>query len=275
MNFRFLISALSIFCATLSTTASQAVDPSLDPDVAPHVQRGYFELPEGSSLPQSEITLEQMNQLKEDFLSFAAEKIKGETRPLIIDVKWDIPYYTAHAKYTPEGLYIGLWGGFLRAPGISPSVLVFTLCHELGHLVGGEPKQTNELGENVTIEGASDFYSALRCTDQFLAQHPQYKPEISATVHQICEGHAGCSDSLESSFRTFRFLQKWGFASYTPVQLAFIEPPAKKLILNTYPNYQCRIETSLQAALCLRDGQRQSCQPPPCWWPQDQKFSSY
>lgn len=253
--------------------AVSLVDPKNDPDVQPHIQRGYFELKEGDGQPSSNTTQADVLQMRDDFLVYAEPRLAGQTRRLMVSVDWDNPYYTAHARYNDKELYIGLWGGFLRAPGMNTSILAFTLCHELGHLVGGEPRQTNEKGENVTAEGPSDFFAAFQCAADFLGRYPQYQPVVSDQVRELCQNSPACELSLESGFQTFQFLQKWGFAPYEPASLTKKAPPVDVFVPNTYPSYQCRVDTVVAGALCLRD-QRANCEPPPCWWPQGQPYPS-
>ncbi|WP_413291210.1 hypothetical protein [Bdellovibrio sp. HCB337] len=263
---------LFIFWIALSAMAATLVNPQNDPDVAPHIKRGFFELPAGSQLPMSGMTLEFAQEIRNDFLTFAKKSFPKNDRELLIDLQWDNPFYSANARYKPEGLVIAVWGGFLRAPGLTPAILAYTFCHELGHLVGGEPKQTNERGENVSTEGVSDLFAALRCTDRFLQEYPAYQPSTSKDVAQACEGHKSCELSLQAGFESFRFLQKWGYESYEPVVLNFVSPEATEFIPNTYPSNQCRMETVLQGAVCLKNGKISDCTPPPCWWPRGLKY---
>lgn len=269
---KYLLSNLILWTSLSAAAMLTLVDPQNDPDVLPHVQRGYFELPENSPLPKSSMTLEQSQKLKEDFLTFANQHFPTSERKLLIDIQWNNPYYSANARYQADGLVIAVWGGFLRAPGLTPAILVYTFCHELGHLVGGEPKQTNERNENVTVEGASDFFAARRCTDLFLKEFPSYQPTIFPEVKKVCQEQKNCELSLQAGLETFRYLQKWGFTPYEPVTLSVRSPEAKEFIPNTYPTNQCRMETVLQAALCLKNSQREDCEPPPCWWPRGLKF---
>lgn len=258
-----------LFLTSIAQASQQAMselaDPRQDPDVMPHVLRGYFELQEGQG-PASNMTEQLSEKVREDFLIFAQSMLGSEKRNLLVNLEWKNPYYTANARYSEKSLVINIWGGFLRAPGMNPSVMAMALCHELGHLIGGEPKQTNETGENVTVEGQSDFFAAKNCLVDFYKQYPQYIPQISFEVKNFCKQSSDCEQSLESGLQTFLFLQKWSFAPYQPVSISKTAPEAFEFIPNTYPSYQCRLDTFRSAAICLRDKYK-TCRPPPCWWP--------
>lgn len=267
---RILPFLMSLFFSCV-VVAVDLMDPKNDPDVQTHIKRGYFELKDGDGQPASQITEDVVLRMRDDFLAYAEPRLSGQTRDLTVSVSWDNPYYTAHARYTDKELYIGLWGGFLRAPGMNTSILSFTMCHELGHLIGGEPRQTNDSGENITAEGPSDFFAAFKCVADFLERHPQYRPQISLQVRQLCQQSKACELSLEAGLQTFQFLQKWGFAPYEPVSLTKKAPSVEEFAPNAYPSYQCRVDTVVAGAICLRD-QRNTCSPPPCWWPQGRPY---
>lgn len=255
---------LSLF-TTLALAGGDLLDPKNDPEVQAHMGKGYLEIPVEAQ-PQSGMAHDQALELREDFLAYAAPLLTRETRQLSVEIDWENPFFTAHARYRGNTNYIGLWGGYLRAPGLNPAILAVTLCHELGHLIGGQPKQTNE-EENLSTEGQSDFFAGLNCTADFLRAYPRHAPKISEEVRNFCEGHHDCELSLESGLQTYRFLQKWGFAPYSPVSIQKRAAEANEFIPNTYPVYQCRLDSFTTAATCLKNGTRETCLPPPCWWP--------
>lgn len=257
---------LASVITSIALASTSLIDPKNDPDLQPHLARGYYELKENDH-PRSDITLRDAEEIRTDFLNYAKPLLKDNTRKLDIQISWDLPYYTAHARYTETSLFIGMWGGFLRAPGMNKSIIATTLCHELGHLVGGTPKQTNDEGENISTEGQSDFYAALKCTANFLRSYPQHAPKISEEVRNFCEGNKDCENSLESGLQTFAFLQKWGFTAYEPVSIHKQAPETDTFVPNTYPVYQCRLDSFTRAATCMKENRAETCTPPPCWWP--------
>lgn len=269
-----LILRFFVFIYFLTATAFAAneslplIDPQQDPDVIPHLERGYYELKDQS--PRiSELTKDQSKKIVADFLKFSAVFLKKENRELQINLDWENPYYAASAQLLKNKIQITLWGGYLRAPGNNKSILALTLCHELGHLVGGYPKQTVDVEENASAEAVSDFFAAKDCLDLFYQSHPEYAPaEVPSDVQSFCQGDKACELTVESGRQTFLYLQKWSYVPYTPVQIFAPTETVTEFSPNTYPSFQCRLETVKVGARCAAQENRSSCQPPPCWWPE-------
>jgi hypothetical protein len=235
------------------------INPQTDPDVVEHTSKGYFELPVGATSRVSSLTEERVLQISENFLQYFEERVASRGKELVVRVEWENPYFTAHAAHEGGKAVVALWGGFLRAPGMSEEIVVTALCHELGHLIGGEPYS----GEFST-EGQSDFF-ASGCAAEFFAAYPEYSRSVSFDILKYCDGHLACARALEGGMQTVRFMEKWGYQSYIPALLVTPAPPAEKFEANTYPSLQCRLDTFAAGARCLVPGS--SCLRPSCWWP--------
>lgn len=261
------ISVLSGVLFLAVTAVAALVYPENDPDVAPHLERKYFELKEND--PRRSLVTEQMAQeIINDFFSFF--ELQKHPGTLQIEMDWSNPYLSAHAQMRGLTSVVSVWGGFLRAPGMSPMILAATLCHELGHVVGGAPYQTIK-GAEFSTEGQSDFYSGLYCLPRFAKAFPRYFSRANGGVQKICKDQEDCTAVLSAGLATVQFMQKWSFQAYEPVRLEETAPEIQKYSPNFYPSFQCRLDIFRQAATCLRD-QIQTCPPPPCWWPSDRSY---
>lgn len=245
------------------------IDPKQDPDVQPHVVRGYFQLSEGSK-PSSSITEQQTQKIAQDFLKQFSPLLQARGQTFAVNVDWKNDWFSAHARFEKNSSSAVLWGGFLRAPGMTDIIIATTLCHELGHLVAGPPLQTITAEDNFSTEGQSDFYAG-QCLAEFAQKHPEYFDRISFEVRSFCGDSNDCAVALEGGLQTVRFMQKWGFELYTPVSIYEHSAPAKKFIANTYPDNQCRLDSFIRRAQCLKDG-TSTCTPPSCWWPMVMRY---
>lgn len=252
---------------TLALAASSPlVNPNADPDVQPHLQRGYFMMDQHTK-PASNITLEISQKISQEFLKQFESRLHAKGLQFEVKVDWDINWLAAHAHFDKKSSAVVLWGGYLRAPGMNEIIIATTLCHELGHLIAGPPLQTITVENNVSTEGQSDFYAGS-CVAEFAKKHPKYFKEISFEVRNYCENDFNCSVALEGGLQTVRFLQKWGFEAYEPVELFKQAAATKTFVRNRYPENQCRLDSYKARALCLKNSTK-NCAPPPCWWPQD------
>lgn len=231
------------------------------------VRKDYFYLPPGSA-NVSALTESDYTTVVSKFLMRYFNKVYTATgKPLVIPFEWNSPYFAAFAESKEGYMKISLWGGVARAPGASKSVLAAILCHELGHILGGEPRQTIPGAEWSSIEGQSDFYAAAVCLPDFLRAHPEFAPVVSPEAEQVCQRNKDCGVVLQTGLDTVRFLQAYSYREFTPVSIFHSEKPAEKLILNTYPSDQCRMDTFIEGARCQLGV---TCRAPRCWLPSDQ-----
>ena len=234
---------------------------------ADEARKDYFYLPPGSA-NVSALTESDYTAVISKFLMRYFNKVYTTTgKPLVIPFEWNSPFFAAFAESKEGYMKISLWGGMARAPGASKSVLAAVLCHELGHILGGEPRQTIPGSEWGSIEGQSDFYAAAVCLPDFFRAHPELAPVVSSEVEQVCKGNKDCGVVLQTGLETVRFLQAYSYREYTPVSIFSTEKPIDKLILNTYPSDQCRLDSFIQGARCQLGG---ACRAPNCWLPDNQ-----
>lgn len=259
--FSFLLSGTLLLAVP---AFSALVYPENDPDLTMHIQRKYFEL-KTDDQPRSEMTEQRALELINDFFTFFGSE-KGAAN-LRIELDWKNPYLSAHAQMKDNSSVVTVWGGFLRAPGMTPTILATTLCHELGHVIGGAPYQTIQ-GAEFSTEGQSDFFAGLYCLPRFARAFPKYFLNSTPAVQEACQGNRSCEVTLDSGLATVQFMQKWSFAPYEPVSLKAAAPEVQDYRPNHYPSFQCRLDIFSRAAVCLKD-QVEKCPPPSCWWPQD------
>lgn len=261
--------AMKVTLALAIAAPGNVVDPKQDPDVQPHIARGYFQQTE-TTKPSSSITKERTQKIAQDFLEQFSPLLHEKGLNFAVIVDWENSWFSAHARFEQKTSSAVLWGGFLRAPGMTEAIIATTLCHELGHLVAGPPLQTISETDNFSTEGQSDFYAG-QCLVEFSRKHPEYFRQISFEVRSFCGNSNECAVALEGGLQTVRFMQKWGFEVYKPVSLTERSAPAKKFIANTYPDNQCRLDSFIQRAQCLKNGTSE-CLPPPCWWPMVMRY---
>ncbi len=226
---------------------------------------GYFYLPVGST-QVSTLTHQDYAELIAKFSSYSFIKVYQKTgMALVIPQEWESPYFAAFAQKKEHFMQISLWGGMVRAPGVTKGALAAILCHELGHILGGEPRQTIPGSDWASIEGQSDFYSASECLPRFLKENPGIVTAVDPQVEKLCKGNVDCARTLQAGVDMIHLLQMYSYREYTPVNILNPEKAASELIRNAYPSDQCRMDSYVQGALCQLG---ESCRAPVCWLPE-------
>ncbi|WP_374075528.1 hypothetical protein [Bdellovibrio bacteriovorus] len=225
----------------------------------------YFYLPVGS-VNVSSLTMIDYASVIGKFITQNYTRVLQQTGlPLTIPFEWESPYFAAFAKKNSDSMQISIWGGMARAPGATPGALAAVLCHELGHILGGEPLQTIPGADWASAEGQSDFFAASQCLPDLLKKYPDLITNIDPQVEKLCGENRDCARTMQAGLEMMRLLQKYSYRDYVPVSLEVSEKPAADLIRNSYPSDQCRMDTYVQGALCQLGG---SCRAPVCWFPE-------
>lgn len=247
---------------SVSLVPSTLGSPRVSSQAAPLSE--YFYLPPGAS-PRSSVTEADYQEVIRKFTQQNFLKVYQQTgRPLVVPFEWDSPFFGAYAQDKEIYLQISLWGGMARAPGSSKATLAAILCHELGHFLGGEPRQTMEGSTWSSTEGQSDFYAASVCLPELLRAHPEWVPTISSDVLKVCGPQLSCQRVLQAGLETVQLFQRYSYRENIAVSLQTSENFTSELIRNTYPSDQCRLDTYVAGALCQLGG---ACRAPRCWLP--------
>ena len=186
--------------------------------------------------------------------------------------EWDKNHLAAGSNIYEQEASIMLWGGFVRAPGSSFSLIALTLCHEVGHFLGGSPRQhfNNDPEEHwSSAEGQSDWFAAKECLPLIYTQFKNEIGDVNSpnTVCHQTQSPSQCHwiSSAGQEFTDFSFYYFGGNSvKKATIGQSATERPEKTLI-NTYPSDQCRLDTYKAGALCSA-GLDKYCQRPRCWF---------
>lgn len=225
---------------------------------------GFFYLPPGSH-DVSEISEKEYREIMSSFQNqWQAEVLEKTGKPLLVKPEWENPYFAAYAVDRTQYWEIALWGGMARAREATSLHLKTILCHELGHIIGGEPRQTLSGAEWSSTEGQSDFFAAKECLSKVLSAQDVEGVDLSS-AQAICDGHVQCLMVVAAGWKAVLFFQRFQYLEIPSVDLFKPEGAVSVFKPNTYPSYQCRLDTYIQGARCLKDVT--FCSPPICWMP--------
>jgi hypothetical protein len=144
----------------------------------------------------------------------------------------------------------------------NPDVLSVILCHEVGHFLGGAPKQlrgNSGLRSWSSAEGEADYFAGAKCVSHVLGEPPGGDPRSRA--------HAA------SLAATLLYSDVTGFTK--PSLDSHDGSVAPETILNGYPAIQCRLDTIVDGLACPipdteplddEDPSISACGRPACWF---------
>ena len=252
---------LCLHLLAMTSQASHVVEETARSD--------YFFLPAGS-VNVSSITERDYLEMIWDFQAQFQTAVYSKTRKAVIfSNDWQSPYFGASALRHDAYFQVSLLAGTVRVPEFNKAMMAAVLCHELGHILGGEPLQTVPLSEWASTEGQSDFYAARDCLPKFFQRHPEMMnlSAVDSKIKKRCKGNESCERTAQVGWELINVFQKYSFKTFKPVSLIEHEKPTLELIRNSYPSDQCRVDTYLQGALCQLG---RSCDAPACWAPPKQ-----
>lgn len=180
---------------------------------------------------------ERFDQVLDHFLEVFSPVVAEHGGSFHIARDWSDGAVNMWAERLGKEFWLEVPGGMARYHLITEEAFILSLCHELGHLLGGPPDN-----RGISFEGQSDYYASQTCMSQFLKNFPAQKPLSSdAEVFQVCQSDLLC----------FRILQ--GAKSLTSLYAELERCPAPQLFtpssqvvsktLTKHPPAQCRLDT--------------------------------
>ena len=154
----------------------------------------------------------------------------------------------------PRSWNLTAYGGMARYPGMTAEAFALAACHELGHLIGGYPRDYD-----ATSEGGSDYFAALKCMRRVLSGDRPMSGEVDPVVRQACAGvyPAGadrniCEISSMAGMTLAVFVQETSDFPQPRPSFSTPDPSITSQPYRTPPTAQCRLDIIFQAALCAK-----------------------
>lgn len=173
-------------------------------------------------------------------------------RTLVIEGLWERD--GSAVIFDGQGVFlVRIAGGMARLPVMTQDALALAVCHEVGHLMGGAPRQRYPLTSWVAAEGQADYFATLKCARRVFTDPRSSAFTRITTVDPVVR--RACPDALcERSAMAGASLVQVLVALKAGATPRFETPDtsAVALTLDSYPSLQCRLDTFFQGALCAR-----------------------
>lgn len=200
-------------------------------DQCPTDRNDYFCLPSDRIL-NSEMDRTSFYLIPAQIIGLYHKELQKMGSPVVLDAKWESPYFGAGVSYYQNQFKLMILGGTARIEGMTKDAYAAVVCHELGHILGGSPRQTIPGAEWSSSEGQSDYFAATHCLPQYFARVGVPKGEIDARIEK-----AGYE--MFSSFLPFDSNSQENEIVRDEVEL----PAVEATLYNKYPSLQCRYLT--------------------------------
>lgn len=209
-----------------------ALMSSANAQTCPENRTDYFCIP--TDKPQNtEITITKFYVVPSTIINLYKTEIDELNYPLVLNADWNSPYFGAGVSLYDNAYRLMILGGMTRMKGMTEDIYAAVVCHELGHLLGGDPKQTITGAEWASAEGQADHFSASQCLPRYFKNLGiKDENEISKRVEKAGFDFLNMASQIESD-------PKNKIIKRMKVNL----PIVSETIINRYPTNQCRYET--------------------------------
>ncbi len=192
----------------------------------------------------------------ETLASAFSSSMKNKDRGLNIRLNWESDRVNAHATRDDQGdMLLSVDGGMLKHPLMGPDAFMAILCHELGHHLGGAPRQfrgNTQMRSWSSAEGQADYYAASKCLpalweDQ--TSNEQSSPEWDKALG-LCQGDKLCARVSMAGLAVARIFASLRDGYTLPALEGRTSFPALSTVYG-HSTPQCRLETFMAGSLCM------------------------
>lgn len=128
-------------------------------------------------------------------------------------------------------------GGLAAIRNVTEDSFALVLCHELGHLYGGEPY--GDPINRISVEGQGDFWAATDCFERIMPELTKRTP--SRASGELCREEEVCARGVDAALVLTAF-----YANNRGLKHPRLDTPDLSIvneILKTHPGPQCRLDT--------------------------------
>ncbi|EQC47116.1 hypothetical protein M900_0635 [Bacteriovorax sp. Seq25_V] len=188
-------------------------------------------------------------------------------RVLVVKTKdWNTSYFSAWANKESDGTFsINFWGGLARLPYMTDAAFVLTACHEIGHIIGGDPMIKNKYLSHMSSEGQSDYFASTECMRKYdvaygLDEVDNVDPYITSRCYENFEEASDFETCLKIAVAGASLTRNLSLLNGD--EEVHADTPSQNIVENTifdsYPSVQCRLDTFIAGAL--------NEERPACWF---------
>lgn len=229
----------------------------------------------------SSVTEESFHKIPRTVFNMNYQSFLANKQKVILNLMWETPYFSAWVKEeAPQSYSINFWGGITRIPGMNDNGLALIACHEVGHLLGGEPRSKIPAFIWASSEGQADYYATAICLKNYYEllfatgklEEPQ---EIDNVLYTRCRTKYVQEKDFLICLNIMDGIKGFSAVLYhldpDKKEISFTQkgPKASATNYNSYPMAQCRVETLVAGNFCAKDKYpclKADSARPQCWF---------
>ena len=184
---------------------------------------------------------------------------QAKNKELHLTILGELDHFQAAVQQRGDIYSLVIYGGLLQHPMMDEETLVLTICHELGHFFGGEPRYLNfPVFTWAAVEGQADYFATAFCAKAYYHRWPKTPATPSAKVQKLCRQQTASLADEQLCWHNLQGIKNLGqlVASITKTPVPEFSTPATNQVgitLESYPSLQCRFDTWVAGALCDQD----------------------
>ena len=211
-----------------------------------------------SFLP-SNISEEEFNQLIDHAESIYQPIVANLQGELVVNRLWKDNKVNANATRSNNKWIVNMYGGLARRQEITADAFTLVICHELGHHLAGYPKVQRTYHKWAASEGQSDYFATLSCARELWTKMPRENTEkaeeaIDESAKALCEEVWSTNSDQNLCYRALMAAQSVALLLARGAKVGFDSPDKSQVssMKTSHPAAQCRLDTFVQGALCIR-----------------------
>ncbi|WP_155897226.1 ImmA/IrrE family metallo-endopeptidase [Bacteriovorax sp. BSW11_IV] len=178
-----------------------------------------------------------------------------------MNVNWDGKTPNASVSRKDGQLRVYFDGEFVRKHQLNAPAFAITVCHEIGHVLGGEPRVYPS--KKYSSEAQSDYFAASECLPRYYKtlKNPTFKKAtLSQKLASKCQSEY-CQWAMSALERELVIYAE---------EASLLKEDTKVVTytnMNDYPSAQCRVDTIARAIL--------GDERPRCWFNEEQEIKPW
>jgi hypothetical protein len=210
----------------------------------PKDRKDYFCIPP-ETIFNSEMNVANFYIIPAKVLGLFRNELTAINYPLELKADWNSPYFGAGVSLYENSFKLMILGGTARMKEMTLDAYAANVCHEVGHVIGGDPKQTITGADWASSEGQADFFAATICLKRFYqSEGISNEVDLKNKIEKAGFDFMNLASKIESDPKN-KFFQR------AKVKMAEVD----HTLINRYPSLQCRYETF-----------RNQLNRPTCWY---------
>jgi hypothetical protein len=208
------------------------------------------------STTQAAITKEEFDGAIQEMRDLFTEKVAvSSNAKLVIDGRWEDSTINSYTQKFGEKFIMVIFGGIARHEYMTKDAMKLVACAELGHVLGGNPRNTWS-----TLVGQADYYATSKClkiafkNDDNIAIVKKINVPVTVSVK--------CGDAFESREQKALCIRSALAGISLANLLSSLNPQSPKVSIDTpskevasqtkpyHPDVQCRLDTYVAGAQC-------------------------